>query len=137
LRVRLRPSRLFAGLVLLVHGGALIAVQPLALPAWGRLLLSAAILGSLAQTLWSRVAMRSRAAVVQVESSEAGAWTLIRRDGQAREAQLLPDSLVQPWLMVLNFRFREGRGRASVALFADSADSDTQRRLRARLRRGS
>lgn len=45
---------------------------------------------------------------------------------------LLPNSFVSPWLMVLNFKGRAGR--FTVILPADSLDDDTHRRLRVRIR---
>ncbi|HET7798089.1 MAG TPA: hypothetical protein VFK72_09410, partial [Nevskia sp.] len=55
--------------------------------------------------------------------------------GTKRDAELLPSSLVNGRVLVLNFRLADG-SRRSRALFGDEVDADALRRLRARLLTG-
>lgn len=66
----------------------------------------------------------------------AGGWTL--RDGGGREwtAELRGNSLVLPWLLVLNFTLH-GAGRRTRTLLGDEIEPDLLRRLRARLALGA
>ena len=83
---------------------------------------------------WHRlVSLRDRLALVRVELSPRGEWTLIDRRGKVMPAQLLGSSFVTTWLLTLNFSLG-GLRRRSMILLADSADPDLLRRLRVRLR---
>lgn len=64
-----------------------------------------------------------------------GNWTLHRVDGTQVEAELQPDSIVRPALLVLRFRLQGGR-TAARALLGDELSAEAQRKLRARLLSG-
>ncbi len=61
-----------------------------------------------------------------------GGWTLESLREGRQDAELLPGSVVQSWIVVLNFRLASGRKRTRV-LLGDELDPELQRRLRARL----
>jgi toxin CptA len=61
-----------------------------------------------------------------------GSWTLHRPRGEPVAAELLPGSLVHPWLMVLRFRLKDGTTLARV-IAGDELPEPLLRRLRARL----
>ena len=58
-------------------------------------------------------------------------WEII--DDQACHALLLPNSLVLPWLTILNFKLDTGRCR-SIILLSDNLDKESFRKLRVRLK---
>lgn len=61
-----------------------------------------------------------------------GGWTVeSARDGR-QDAELLGSSVAQSWIIVLNFRLKQG-GKRSRVLVGDELDADVLRRLRARL----
>ena len=62
----------------------------------------------------------------------AGGWTVESAKEGREDAELLAGSVVQSWIIVLNFRLKSGRRRSRV-LFGDELDADALRRLRARL----
>jgi toxin CptA len=62
----------------------------------------------------------------------AGGWSVESvKDGRG-DAELLDGSVVQSWIIVLNFRLKSGRKRSRV-LLGDELPADAMRRLRARL----
>jgi len=61
-----------------------------------------------------------------------GGWTLESVRGGRQEAELLGGSVVQSWIIVLNFRLENGRKQTRV-LLGDELEPDALRRLRARL----
>ena len=61
-----------------------------------------------------------------------GGWTLESARGGREDAELLAGSVVQSWVMVLNFRLKQG-GRRTRVLLGDELEADQLRRLRARL----
>lgn len=152
LSIEPRGSRLFACAVSLLHAGAfaLSLILPVAVSMTA--LLAFAVAVSCVCTLAGPVFRRLPSSILGLEWRADGSWRARRRDGGEEELVLLPDSYVHPLLVVLNFR-RAGEGwrlrslattpvkailavagRRSVVLLPDSADHDTLRRLRARLR---
>lgn len=64
-----------------------------------------------------------------------GGWTVESvRDGR-QDAELLGSSVAQSWIIVLNFRLKQGGTRSRV-LAGDELDAEALRRLRARLLAG-
>jgi len=61
-----------------------------------------------------------------------GGWTVESARGGREDAELLGGSVVQSWIMVLNFRLKQG-GKRTRVLVGDELDADPMRRLRARL----
>ncbi len=61
-----------------------------------------------------------------------GGWTVESVRSGLQEAELLGSSVVQSWIIVLNFRLRNGRKQARV-LLGDELEPEALRRLRARL----
>jgi toxin CptA len=61
-----------------------------------------------------------------------GGWTVESARFGREQAKLLPGSVLQSWIIVLNFRSEHG-ARRSRALLGDELDPEQLRRLRARL----
>ena len=72
-------------------------------------------------------------AIREVRLDADGAWWLITHSGARLRAELLPDSFVKPWLLVLNFRTGSRVFTRSIILPSDSLDPDLARRLRIHL----
>jgi hypothetical protein len=127
LRVDLRPSRLLAVALILVHALALCAVWA-SLSGWPRYLAGAAVLASLARTLqsgWRQVAA--------LELREDGRASWKTRQGTWQEGALGRSHFVSPLLVVVDLE--EGTGRPQrLVVPADSAAADDFRRLRVWLR---
>jgi toxin CptA len=125
--IELKPSRLL-GLVLLgMVGLALVAIRLAAMPGTVQLVLGAAVIGFAAwgwrQARFTEVLRMQTDGQLQ-SRDEKGEWC---------DVEVLGDSLVSPALIVLRYRTPEKRVR-SLALLADSADTDDLRRLRVSLR---
>jgi toxin CptA len=74
-------------------------------------------------------------ALVRLTWHAEGGWTLHESGGATYDAALRGDSLVQPWLLVLNFERADG-GRRTRAILGDEVPEEQLRRLRARLKAG-
>lgn len=127
LRLSPRPSRILTGLLVLVHGGALVMVGLSALPLLAQLAIGAIVLLSLLLTL------RQTMPVKHLTWKQDGEWVMEARDGESRQAQLHVSSYAHPWLVVLNFHVEGRRRLKSVVLFPDALPADSLRRLRVRL----
>ena len=135
LAVEITPSRWLAIYVLCVYVAAawVLLILPVALWIKGGALL--VLLLSCAVTYQRRVSLRSRTAIVGLNRHTDGTWQLRLTDGATHQASLLQDSYLHPELLVLNFRFGNGK-RRSVVLVRDSADITSLRRLRVGLALG-
>lgn len=72
-------------------------------------------------------------AIKQIQLESDGNWWLILNDGSKLSGELLPESFVKPWLVVLNFRTGSWFSTSSMLLLPDSLDPDVARRLRIHL----
>jgi toxin CptA len=69
--------------------------------------------------------------------ADSTAWTVETASGASDDAELLGSSLVQPWLIVLNFRLKTSGRRVTRALLGDELDAELLQRLRRRLLAGN
>ena len=76
---------------------------------------------------------RSRSALRTLELDAAGGARCEDRRGQWHEAEILPDSYVSSWLIVVVLG-ADGERQRSLVLLPDAATADELRRLRAWLR---
>lgn len=129
LDVRPEPSRRVAWLLCALHGLSVAGVLWLSVPA-GMLLLplaGASLVIHLRRAGW----LGGSLAVVRLYVAPDGKWRITDRRGHVRPVRVSPASYCSAGWCLL--QMRDGRKRRVVPLTADSVDSDTLRRLRARL----
>lgn len=129
-----RPSVLLSRLLLIAHGTAAFVVftavhHKVAMP-----LLLLLIAYSYYRTYRQHVLHKGSGAVRRIVWQADGTWFLEDESNVMREATLRPSSYVHPRLVILGFDFVRTKGSRSVVLCPDSMDTDTLRRIRARLR---
>ncbi|HZR35066.1 MAG TPA: protein YgfX [Nevskia sp.] len=132
LDLSLRPSVRAVVAASLLHMAAIVLVVLAQLPKWAALVMTLLLLASW-MTLRRHAAFGYGPRALQrlVLHSEGG-WTVESpRDGR-QDAELLGSSVVQSWIIVLNFRLKQGGTRSRV-LAGDELDGEALRRLRARL----
>jgi len=122
-------SRVFVGVFLAAHLGAVLAVLPLDLP----LEIKIGLLAILAISMFVVLRSKGLANVKNLTWKEGNEWVLELGDGSQYETHLLPSSYVSPWLVVLNFEKTNESKKRSVTLFRDALDPESFRRLRVRL----
>lgn len=127
------PSAVLAWGLALSHAATLLLALLLPLhPGWRAALALVIVLSA-----WRSIALyalrRGPAAIVHLTWDAQDNWILRRRDGVEQRAELLGDSLLLPFLVVLNFKPANGR-RLSVAVLGDCLPAERFRQLRARLR---
>ena len=129
LRLDLKPSRLFAGSLVLLHGLALAAAWA-ALSGWARYLLCLAILASLGSALVQT--LRRQALSLELHEDGRASW----RDpgGTWHEVRMGKGHFVSGVLVLVDLRsVGPGRGKRMV-LMPDSMSPEEFRRLRVWLR---
>lgn len=132
----LRPSRLLALSIVLLCSASLAALWSLSLPVMGATVLTMAVLwwgGYLSLD----ANMRLRHSCVAFRLEEGEELVLVLRNGRHLPCRMSRDSLVTPWLVILNVVSSEQRGVRSLVILQDAMGAESFRRLRVALRWGS
>lgn len=122
LELTLRPSRVYAAVMVLTHGLALLGIWLATVPQWARALAVLVLVGG-AVWLWRQHA----AGPLGLRVSQSGQIELL--DEVWRAAQISGRPVVLPWLVSLELALEDGRAR-HVTLLPDSAEADGLRKLR-------
>lgn len=131
--LRLKPSLRAVKIVFGLHLVAIALVFLARPPTWAGLALALLLFISWQRLRRPTEAGYGGAALVHlIWHADSERWTLETGSGAQTGAELLGSSVVQPWLLVLNFRRQDGRRRTRI-VFGDELDDEQLRRLRARL----
>ncbi|HEU0188225.1 MAG TPA: protein YgfX [Gallionellaceae bacterium] len=132
-RYLLQPSPLLAWLLLLMHLLALSALFALSLPLWGSMLLSLCVLSSLVYWVSRAAWLRLTTSCVSIRL-HGDMVELHYRNGESVSGVVQRDTLVMPWLVVLNVLPPGARRSRSVVIAADALAPEALRELRVALR---
>ena len=132
----LRPSRLLALLFILLCFASLAALWTLPLPAFWGLLLTVVVLCWAGYHLLLDANLRLRHSCVAFRLEEKEEIVLVLRNGRHVPCKVTRDSLVTPWLVILNVVLSEQRGWRSLVILPDTMVADSFRRLRVVLKWG-
>ena len=131
----LQPSIYFTIALVASHGVALAVLAPLALPLWARTLLALLVFASLMYHIWHDawlLALSSNKTLLL----DGDMILLVARNGDQVTARVLADSLVTPYITVLNVLPQGAYLARSVIILPDSLDAESFRHLRVWLRWG-
>ena len=127
-----RQPRWILPYLVISHSGAILWVYTVTVPVWLKLcaliILSSSFLFYLKDHVSSRYLLNPVCLILNSEDE----WTVVDEAG-SREIELLPGSFVHPGLIILRFRDTDRRVHSFI-LDRNSADENTLRRLRVRLR---
>lgn len=135
-QLELTPSRYLAAMLLMAHGLFLAALPQLALPIWSKLALAGLVLCSMFYYLRRDAWLRAPDSCVgmRLQGDEV---ELLLRDGRRVPGRLLHDTLVTPWLTVLNLKLAGQHAVRSTVILPDSLAADAFRELRVWLKWGA
>ena len=131
----LQPSRSFAFALLVAHGAAFAALLPLALPVWAKAALAPILLYSLIFHLrrYAWLSAPDSCIALKLEGEQA---ILTPRVGAEWAGTVSSNTLVTPFLTVLNVLPQGARFSRSVIIMQDSLDRESFRQLRVNLKWG-
>jgi len=132
--IRMRPkcSRILMVAFLMAHGVTLTVVWFLPFSWLIKVLIAVAIAFYGVQSYRQHVLLVGDS-ITEVLARADGRWEVATRHHGCCPGELAHDSLVLPWLTVLNFKLSDGR-RRSVTIMPDNVETESFRRLRVRLR---
>ena len=132
----LQPSMYFTIALVASHGAALAVLASLVLPLWAKILLASLVLVSLLYHIWHDawlLALSSNKTLLL----DGDMILLVARNGDKVTARVLADSLVTPYITVLNVLPQGSHLARSVIILPDSLDAESFRQLRVWLRWGN
>ena len=132
----LQPSVYFTIVLVAAHGTALAVLAPLALPIWTRTLLALLVIISLLYHVW-RDAWLLALSSSKTLLLDGDLLLLVARNGDQVTAQVLADSLITPFITILNVLPQGAYLARSIIILPDSLDTESFRQLRVWLRWGS
>ncbi len=140
LELRLKPSLRAVQAVFALHALAIVLTFLAAPPKWAGLTLAILLLISWQRLRRPAFAGYGAKALTRLiwhakDLDRSAAWSVELAGKELEDAELLGSSVVLTWLIVLNFKLRDGRHRTRL-LLGDEADPELLRRLRARLMSG-
>jgi toxin CptA len=136
LRLTLKPSRLLAIALTVVHICAAATLVPLDLPAWAKAGLALAVAASLAQAVLRHALLKGRGCLIAIELREDDRAAVQTRDGTWHDTRVLGTTYVSPLLSVINLRLDGRRFARHMLVVPDNADAEYFRQLRVWLRWG-
>ncbi len=132
----LRSSHYLAAMLIAAHGATLAALFPLAFPLWAKVALAFLVVLSLGSHLRREAWLSDPSSTVEL-ILEGDQIMLTTRAGKHLACKLLQDSLVTPFLTVLNVLPLGARFSRSVIILPDSLEAESFRQLRVWLKWGS
>ena len=115
-------SRSVLALLALLYVGAFLCVLLVQLPLVARLLLLLLLLASAVYSFCSN-------SISHFSLHSDGLWRLRLKCGKEETAELLDDSYLSRWLLVLNFRVTDSKRRRSAMITANALATDAYRKL--------
>ena len=133
---KLRPSRFLALLLFILCTTALVALWLLPLPIPGLLALTLIVLGWGSYNLLLDANLRLGHSCVAFRLEGQREIVLVLRSGRHLSGRMLPDSLVTPYIVILNVAMKEQLLKRSLLILPDAMGAESFRRLRIALRWG-
>lgn len=133
-RATLKRSRYLTAALGCAHLSAFATLIPLELALQSKLLLSLAIVASLAHSLWRFAFLRSPRSVIALELKDRETAIVQQGDETWHEGKVLGTSYVSPLLTVVNLRLDGHRLTRHIVVVPDNIDPEEFRKLRVTLR---
>ncbi len=129
--IELRPSKIFAAILILIYSGATICLNLSAIPIYLKIIFTLFITIMFLFSLNKTVLLKNEKSFSVIKADKKHQWHLIDRSGEIFSAQLCGDSICMRWLVILNFRVIGIEKILSILVFSDSTTAEDFRQLRA------
>ena len=136
LNYKLRPSRSLALLFILLCVLSLVSIWMLPLPVAGLFVLTLIVLCWTGYYLLLDANLGSERSCVAFRLEGQDEIVLVLRSGTHLPGRVSADSLVTPFLVILNVALKERRGRRSLLIMPDTMGAESFRHLRVALKWG-
>jgi hypothetical protein len=133
---KLRPSRSLALYFIILTVAALISVWLLPLPLLLLIAMTMMVLCWSGYCLLLLASLRMAHSCIAFRLEDGDNMVLVLRNGRHLPCRISPDSLVTPYLVILNVVSNENGGRRSLLILRDGIGLENFRRLRIALRWG-
>lgn len=131
----LKPSYVFASVLLAAHLVVIVTITMLAFPPWASSALIVLLATNLAYVLWLTALLRAPQSCVAFRL-DADGIELESLSGKLQAVRLGSGSVVTSWFTVLTLIPESGGRRQRLLIFPDSLDAESSRQLRLWLKWG-
>lgn len=131
---KLRSSWILALVVVLLGVSSLISIWMLSSHVWVQIALTAAVIIWTGHHLLFDAGLRMGKSCVAFRLEEREGIVLVLRCGSHYSGQVLPYSLITPYIVILGVMQSGQRGRRNLLIMPDAMGADSFRRLRVALR---
>jgi len=135
IQLNLKPPRLLATILAVAGSGACLILACMPLVSWIKLVTAFLVIVAAAYHVLDML-LRWPGSLVSLEVNSKGELHVLRKDGERIPAVVQPDSVVLPYLTLLNLRLEKHRWQRHVLITPDRVDADAFRQLRVWLRWG-
>lgn len=118
-----------------MHGTAMMSLMLLSLPIAAQMTLAFILMASMFYHLWRYAWLAAPSSNVTL-LLEGERIVLVSRRGEQIPGKVMPDSLITPFITVLNILPQNSRWVNSVVILPDSMDAESFRQLRVSLKWG-
>lgn len=129
--IELRPSKIFAAILILIYSGAAICLNLSTITIYLKIIFTLFIMTMFLFHFNKMVLLKNNKSLGVIKADKKHQWQLIDRSGEIFFAQLCGDSICTRWLVILNFRVTGIKKILSILVFSDSTTTEDFRRLRA------
>lgn len=129
LNVAFAPSRQLLAWLIALHVTAGLCWLAVPLPKWGHGLGIALLGASTVDSVVRYALLRLNGSIVGLNGDRDGKAQLLRHDGQMRDAQVLGDTFVTPYLTLIRLKPRMGRSQIAIVL-PDAIAPEAYRQMR-------
>ena len=133
IQLNFKPSYILTMLLILASVGACCMLIIVDLSWQLSLLVGSVVIGLASYSVVEKGLLLLPWSYVALSINIKNEWLLIRKDGRHVEIIVREDSVVTPYLTVVNFEYFWGR---SLVILPDAVDAESYRQLRVRLRWG-
>ena len=129
LNLTLRPSKQFQYFIGFVHLGAMLCVLLISISLLIKIVLIFFCFISLLTIMWKYALLQHHQSISNVLVDGYDNWQLINKNGEKFVGELMGDSLLTNFLIILNFRSIDINKKCSVVIFKDSLSQRAFREL--------
>lgn len=140
IQVDFKPSAIFTGLLILATFLACLTIIFMPLAWQLKLLVLLVVIAFSCYSLLYHSLLRMPGSIVSLSVNVKNELHLLRKDGQKLHVEIASNTTVTPYLMILNYHFKQPNKwilNRSIILMPDNADSEALRQLRVWLRWGT
>jgi len=130
LHTNIRSSKGIAIYLLTIHVSLVLILYALPIPSLIRLLITLLCIYTLLYTLRKESWRTHPKSIIALTKTEDGNWQLKQKNGEWLNGHIAYDTLITPFLLIINFKISARFRNLPVVIFCDAVSDEALRQLR-------